>query len=80
MHKAVCILYNNSVIDIARMGVSALVSYAAGAKHKEGLRTYNPISSLCFMNKNANKDTPKTTSTPRVNSLMSSVAVLHAEI
>ena len=62
------------------MGVSALVSHAAGAKHKERLRTYNPISSLCFMNKNVNKDTPKATSTPRVDSLMSSVAVSHAEI
>ena len=46
-HKAVCILCNNSVIiDIARMGVSALVSHAAGAKHKERLRTYNPILSF----------------------------------
>ena len=79
-HKAVCILCNNSVIDITRMGVSALVSCAAGAKHKKGLRTYNSISSLCFMNKNVNKDTPKTTSIPRVDSLMSSVAVSHAEI
>ena len=57
--EAVCILCNNSVIDITRMGVSALVSHAAGAKHKERLRAYNPISSLCFMNKNVNKDTPK---------------------
>ena len=79
-HKAVCILCNSSVIDITRMGVSALVSHAAGAKHKEMLRIYNPISSLCFMNKNVNKDTPKATSTPRVDSLMSSVAVSHAEI
>ena len=58
-HEAVCILCNNSVIDITRMGVSALVSHAAGAKHKERLRIYNPISSLCFMDKNVNKDTPK---------------------
>ena len=67
-HKAVCILCNSSVIDITRMGVSALVSHAAGAKHKEMLRIYNPISSLCFMNKNVNKDTPKATSTPRDDS------------
>ena len=46
------------------MGVSALVSHAAGAKHKERLRTYNPISNLCFMNKNVNKDTPKSLVTP----------------
>ena len=63
-HKAVCILCNNKVIDITRMGVSALVSHAAGAKHKERLRTYNPISNLCFMNKNVNKDTPKSLVTP----------------
>ena len=56
-HKTVCILGNNGIIDITRMGVSVLVSHAAGAKHKERLRTYNPISSLCFMNKNVNKDT-----------------------
>ena len=62
------------------MSVSALVSHAAGAKHKERLRTYNPISSLCFMNKDVNKDAPKATSTPRVDSLMSSVAVSQAEI
>ena len=61
------------------MGVSTLVSQAAGPKHKERLITYNPISSLCFMNENV-KDTPKATSTPRVDSLMSSVAVSHAEI
>ena len=79
-HKAVCILCNNSVIDITRMDVSALVLYAAGAKHKERLRTYNPISSLCCMDKNVNKDTLKATSSARVNSLMSSVAVSHAEI
>ena len=66
-HKAVCIVCNNSVIDITRMGVSALVSQAAGAKQKERLRTYNPISSLYFTNKNVNKDTPKATSTPRVD-------------
>ena len=70
-NKAVCILCNNTVVDIARMGVSALVSNAVGAKHKEMLRTYNPISSLCFMNKNVNKDTPKATSTPRFDFLMS---------
>ena len=79
-HKALFILCNNSVIDITRMVVGALVSHAAGAKHKERLRTYNPISSLCFLNKSVNKDTPKMTSTPRVSSLMSSVAVSHAEI
>ena len=79
-HKAVCILCNNSVIDITRIGVSAPASHAAAAKHKERLRTYNPISSLCFMNKNVNKDTPKATSTPRVDSLISSVEVSHAEI
>ena len=62
------------------MDVSALVLHAAGAKHKERLRTYNPISSLCFMNKNINKDTPKATSTRRVGALMSSVAASHAEI
>ena len=62
------------------MSVSALASHATGAKHKERLRTYNPISSLCLMNKNVNKDTPKATSTPRVDFLISSVAVLHAEI
>ena len=54
-HKAVCILCNSSVIDITRMGVSAFVSHAAGAKHKQRLRTYNPISSLCFMNKNVHQ-------------------------
>ena len=32
------------------------------------------------MNKNVNKDTPKATNTPQVDSLMSSVAVSHAEI
>ena len=32
------------------------------------------------MNKNVNKDTPKATSTLRVDSLMSSVAVSYAEI
>ena len=79
-YKAVYILYNNSVIDITRMDVSALVPHAAGAKHKERLRTYNPISRLCFMNENVNKDTPKATSTSWVDSLMSSVAVSHAEI
>ena len=79
-HKPVCILCNNSVIEITRMDVSALVLHAAGAKHKERLRTYNPISSLCFMNKNINKDTPKATSTRRVGALMSSVAASHAEI
>ena len=79
-HKAVCILCNNSVIDITRIGVSAPASHAAAAKHKERLRTYNPISSLCFMNKNVNKDTPKATSTPRVDSLISSVEVSRAEI
>ena len=47
-HKAVCTLCNNSVIDITRMGMSALVSHAAGTKHKERLRTYNPISSLFY--------------------------------
>ena len=62
------------------MGVSALVSHAAGVKHKERLRTYNSISSLCFMNQNVNKDTPKVTSTPQVDSLMSSIAVSQAEI
>ena len=62
------------------MGVSALVSHAAAAKYKKRLRTYNPISNLCFMNKNINKDTPKVTSTPRVDSLMSSVGGSHAEI
>ena len=31
------------------------------------------------MNENVNKDIPKATSTPRVNSLISSVAVSHAE-
>ena len=35
-HKAVCILCNSSVIDITRMGVSALVSHTAGAKIKKG--------------------------------------------
>ena len=35
-HKAVCILCNSSVIDITRMGVSAFVSYTAGAKIKKG--------------------------------------------
>ena len=79
-HKAVCILCNSSVIDTIRIGVCALVSHAARAKHKERLRTYNPISSLCSMNKNVNKDTPKATSTPRLDSLMSSVAVSQAEI
>ena len=79
-HKAVCILCNNSVIDITRIGVSAPASHAAAAKHKERLRTYNPISSLCFMNKNVNKDTPKATSTSRVDSLISSVEVSRAEI
>ena len=66
-HKAACILCNNSAIDITKMSVSALVSHAAGTKHKERLRTYNPISSLCLMNKNVNKDTPKVTSTPFFN-------------
>ena len=56
------------------------MSHAAGAKHKERLITCNPISSLCFMNKNVNKDAPKATNTPQVDSLMSSVAVSHAEI
>ena len=79
-HRAVCILCSNSVIDTITVGVSALVSHAARAKHKERLRTYNPISSLCSMNKNVNKDTPKATSTPRLDSLMSSVAVSQAEI
>ena len=79
-HKAVCILCNNIVIDITKLGVSALVSHTARAKHKERLITCNPISSLCFMNKNVNKDTPKATNTPQVDSLMSSVAVSHAEI
>ena len=32
------------------------------------------------MNKYVNKDTPKATSIPRVDSLMSSVAVSHAEV
>ena len=79
-HKAVCILCNNRVIDITRMQASALVWHAAGAKHKERLRAYSLISSLCFMNKNVNKDTPKATSTLRVDSLVSSVEVSHAEI
>ena len=79
-HKAVCILCNTSVIDITRKGVSALLWHAVGSKYKERLRTYNPISSLCFMNEDVNKDTPKAISTPRVDSLMSSVAVSHFEI
>ena len=58
----------------------ALVSHTASAKHKERLITCNSISSLCFMNENVNKDTPKATNTPQVDSLMSSVAVSHAEI
>ena len=60
-HKAACVLCNSSVIAITRMGVSAPVSNAAGAKHEERL-TYNPISSFCLMTKNVNKDTPKATS------------------
>ena len=72
------VFYATTMLLTLQEWVSALVSHAAGTKHKERLRTYNPISSLCFMN--VNKYTPKATSTPQVDSLMSSVVVSHAEI
>ena len=55
-HKEICILCNN----VTKMGASALISHAGGAKHKERLKTYNPLSSLFFTREtNINQNTPR---------------------
>ena len=83
-HKATCIVGNNTLIDIAQMGASALVSHAKGAKHKERVNNYSPMSSLYFTKeRQSNNDSPTCSSSGsscRIDSMLSSLAVLHAEI
>ena len=47
-HKAICKLCNYAVIDIAVMGVSALVSNAKRAKHQGKVKAFKPISELFY--------------------------------
>ena len=57
-HKATNIVCNNTLIDISN-GLSALVSYANGAKHKERVYNYSPMSILYFTKeRQSNDDSP----------------------
>ena len=61
------------------MGASALISHAGGAKHKERLKTYNPLPSLFFTREtNIKQNTPK--SSEKIDSMLTAVSVSHAEI
>ena len=78
-HKAICILCNNASIDITKMEAGALISHAGGAKHKERLKTYNPLPSLFFTREtNIKQNTPK--SSEKIDSMLTAVSVSHAEI
>ena len=61
------------------MGVSALVSHAKGAKHKERINNYSPMSSLYFTkDMQSNDDSPTCSSSgssSRIDSMLSSLAV-----
>ena len=45
--QAICKLCSNKVIDISRMGASALVSHSGGARNKQKAST-NPLATLFF--------------------------------
>ena len=65
------------------MGVSALVSHSKGAKHQERVKNHNPNARLFFA-RQSDKDTLPTDkaakTTGRIDEMMNSVAVSHAEI
>ena len=60
-------LYANLLIDIAVMGVSALVSRAKGAKHQGKVKSFNPVSELFYK-------TSTSTTTSSASSTNSSLA------
>ena len=45
--QAIFKLCSNKVIDLSRMGASALVSHSGGARHKQKAST-NPLATLFF--------------------------------
>ena len=81
-NKAMCGLCN-TLIDITIMRKSALTSHAKGNKHKLNVKNLNPISSLYFTTnvpKPTSSKNSQLASSSRVDTLISTFAVSHAEI
>jgi hypothetical protein len=78
-HKALCRLCN-TVIDITIMGKSALTSHSKGNKHQVNVKNFNPVSSLFFKSNSPKPSSSKDTSNNKIDLMMSTLAVSHAEI
>ena len=78
-HKALCRLCN-SVIDITVMGKSALTSHSKGNKHQINVKNFNPVSGLFFKCSSSKPSSSKNTSNKKIDLMISTLAVSHAEI
>lgn len=81
--KAECVVCC-AIIDITVMGKSALTSHAKGNKHKLNVKNYNPLASLYFKSSKSPAATinqgPQPVASKRADTMLSSLAVSHAEI
>ena len=78
-HKALCRLCN-TVIDITVMGKRALTSHSKGNKHQVNVKNFNPVSGLFFKSNSPKSSSSKNTSNNKIDLMMSTLAVSHAEI
>ena len=70
----------NIVIDITVMGKRALTSHSKGNKYHINLKNFNPVYGL-FFKSNSPKPLPsKDTSNNKIDLMMATLAVSHAEI
>ena len=67
INKVICKLCNYTVIDIAVMGVRAIVSHAKGSNHQGKVKVFKPISELFYK-------TSTSTTTSSASTTNSSVA------
>ena len=68
-----------TLMDITVMGKSTLTSHSKGNKHQVNMKNFNPVSGF-FKSNSAKLPSSKGTSNNKIDLMMSTLIVSHAEI
>ena len=77
-HKALCRLCN-TVTDITVMGKNTLTSHSRGKKNQVNVKNFNPTSGLFFKSNSPKRSSSKDNSNNKIDLMMCTLAVSHAE-
>ena len=69
-----------TLMDITVMGKSTLTSHSKGNKHQVNMKNFNPVSGFFFKSNSAKLPSSKGTSNNKIDLMMSTLIVSHAEI